>query len=96
MQRKKYTAEFKANAVRVCESSDKSTAEIARELGLRPNVLQRWRAGARETRAIAAKPVVKGAARDVEMMRSQLQVKRLMSENDILKKALSLFAQQPR
>jgi len=40
---KTYTKEFKEEAVRLMESSDKPAAEIAMELGIRRNQLYKWR-----------------------------------------------------
>ncbi len=40
--RKSFTKEFKAEAVRRLEQSDKPAAELARELGVRCNQLYKW------------------------------------------------------
>jgi transposase len=42
-ERRKYTEEFKREAVRLMESSGKPIAELARDLGVNDNVLHRWR-----------------------------------------------------
>ena len=42
-QRKHYSREFKLEAVRLLEQSDKPIAELARELGIRRNLLYKWR-----------------------------------------------------
>ncbi len=42
-ERKRYTEEFKREAVRLMESSEKLIAEIARDLGINDNNLYRWR-----------------------------------------------------
>ena len=39
---KRYTKEFKIDAVKLALSSDKSTAEIARDLGINSNSLYNW------------------------------------------------------
>ena len=41
-KRNTYTKEFKLEAVRLLESSDKPGADIARELGIRRNMLYKW------------------------------------------------------
>ena len=43
-----YSREFKLEAVRLSETTDKSIAQIARELGVRERVLYRWRRELRE------------------------------------------------
>jgi transposase-like protein len=42
MKRKKYSKQFKEEAVRVMEAGDKSPAFLARELGVRRNQLYKW------------------------------------------------------
>jgi len=44
IERRKYTEEFKREAVRLMESSGKPIAELARDLGINDNNLYRWRA----------------------------------------------------
>ena len=40
---RKYTAEFKREAVKLSDDREGSVAEVARELGIQPNLLYRWR-----------------------------------------------------
>jgi len=40
--RKSFTKEFKLEAIRLLEKSDKTGTEIARELGIRRNMLYKW------------------------------------------------------
>lgn len=42
MKRKVFTKEFKLEAVRLPESSDRPIAEVARELGIRRNQSYKW------------------------------------------------------
>ncbi len=42
-ERRKYTEEFKREAVRLMESTGKPIAELARDLGINDNNLYRWR-----------------------------------------------------
>jgi transposase-like protein len=42
-ERKKYSTEFKREAVRLMETSGKPIAQLARELGINDNNLYRWR-----------------------------------------------------
>jgi transposase len=42
-KRKKFPSEFKREAVRLMESSDKPSSEVARELGVRRNQLYKWK-----------------------------------------------------
>ena len=45
-----YTRDFKLEAVRLSESSEKTVAQIARDLGVPERVLYRWRHELREQR----------------------------------------------
>lgn len=40
--RRKFSAEFKREAVGLAQSSDQSVSQVARDLGVSPNVLTRW------------------------------------------------------
>ncbi len=42
-QRRKYSPEFKREAVELTRSADVSVGQVARELGINANMLGRWR-----------------------------------------------------
>jgi len=42
-KRKKFNAEFKREAVRLLETSQKQPSDLARELGVRRNQLYKWK-----------------------------------------------------
>jgi transposase len=88
--RRRFTAEFKAPAVRRVLEGGKPLSEVATELGLSTGQLSTWRrehlaAGSAE--ALAARK-----AEDAEMLRLKREVKRLEEENLILRKAAAVFA----
>lgn len=41
--KRKFTPEFKLEAVRLAAAGDKPLAQVARELGVLPNLLRNWR-----------------------------------------------------
>lgn len=41
--RRRFTKEYEVEAVRLATVGDKSLAQVARELGLRPDVLREWK-----------------------------------------------------
>ncbi|KZN12159.1 transposase [Marinomonas sp. TW1] len=90
-----YTKEFKLEAIRLMETSDKPAADVARELGLRRNQLYKWKEQLEKTGDVASasrgRPK-KGQESDVA--RLEAQVRRLQEENDILKKAAVFFAKE--
>ncbi len=88
--RRKYDREFKREAVQLWEHSGRSMAEIARELGIAPKRLYRWKDELR-TDEEGAFPG-NGKPRDEEIARLRRENAELKMERDILKKALAIFS----
>lgn len=92
-KRKTFSKEFKLEAVRQLEHSDKSPNEIAIDLGVRRNQLYKWQAQLRTQgdsafRGPGRKPL--DQSDEVAMLRKELAEVKL--ERDILKKAAAYFA----
>lgn len=92
---KTYTREFKQEAVRLMESSDRPAAEIAMELGIRRNQLYKWK----EALAEKGDAAFVGKGRPSKESQSELlslkqENDRLKEENEILKKAAAYFARE--
>ncbi len=92
-KRQTYTKEFKIEAVRLLEESDKKGIEISRELGIQRNMLYKWQKEL-QTKGDSA---FTGSGR--KPADSDDQVAKLRKENDqlreeveILKKAAAYFA----
>ena len=88
--RRRFTAEFKAEAVKRLLDGGTGLSEVATELGLSPGQLSGWRnehlaAGSAE--ALAARK-----AEQAETQRLKREVKRLEEEGEILRKAAAFFA----
>ena len=94
--RRKFTDEFKREAVRLCNQPGAAVTEIARDLGLDQSVLRRWvqleRSGV--IKMSPSKPLRAEAI--TELQRVQRELKRVTMERDILKKALVYFAKEPQ
>ncbi len=43
MDRQPHKTAFKVDASRLCEATDRPVAQVARELGINPKLLYRWR-----------------------------------------------------
>jgi transposase len=83
--RRRFTSEFKAQAVERLLEGGRSLAEVATELGLSPGQLSAWRTehlAAGSAEALAARK-----AEEAETLRLKRENKRLEEENLILKKA---------
>ncbi|HUF50569.1 MAG TPA: transposase [Longimicrobiales bacterium] len=47
-----FTREFKVAALRLFEESGKPLSQVARELGIRPDLLYSWKRGVRKSRPL--------------------------------------------
>lgn len=89
-QRKIRPDSFKKDAVRrVNARGAKTVAEIAKELGVSPSMLHRWRQQF-EPELAGGVPKSQGEREEVERLRRELRD--LQAENSLLKKAAALFA----
>lgn len=91
--RRRYSEEFKADAVKLIEEQGYSVAEASRRLGVERSILARWR---RQGEELAEQgPGVRGDdGRDVELRRLREEVRKLRIEKEILKKAAAFFASE--
>jgi transposase len=91
---KRYSREFKLEAVRLASLGEKPKAQIARDLGIRVNQLRKWRLDFElEDRTGAPKPAV--TAED-DMRGLRRENARLREEIELLKKAAIYFARGSR
>jgi len=91
--RRHYTAEFKADAVRLLEEEGYGLSEVSRRLGVDRSCLTRWR---RELRG-EGQPQAGAASdrdKDGELRRLREEVRKLRMEREILKKAAAFFANE--
>ena len=93
-ERRKYTEEFKREALQMLTSQGLSLAEVARRLGIHPNLLRIWKNKAADNGLVPgpAQPT----AVEVENARLRAENERLRMERDILKKATAFFAKESR
>ena len=96
MKRKRYSKEFKAQAVELAQCG-RPVAEVARELEVGTNLLHGWvsiaqgsQLGCKPDRAVGEE----GAAAELRSLRGENAQLRL--ENDILKKAAVILGTNPR
>jgi transposase-like protein len=88
--RRRFTAEFKAEAVKRSLEGGKRLSEIATELGLSPGQLSSWRN--EQLAAGSAEALAARKAEQAETQRLKREVKRLEEEVEILRKAAAFFA----
>ena len=91
-KRLRFTAEYKAEAVKRLGESGKGLQEVADELGVHVNQLRTWR---NEQRAVgSAEALARQRAEAAELVRLRREVKRLEQENAILTRAAAFFARE--
>ena len=94
MQRRKFSREFKVEAVRLIRERGVSAAQAARDLDVHENVLRKW------VRELACDPkqAFPGHGQmkpeQLEIERLRREVAKLKAERDILKKAAAFFARE--
>jgi transposase-like protein len=93
-KRKSFTAEFKREAVRLLESTQKPAADLARELGIRRNQLYKWKEqlGRRGQEAFPGHGRGRGSGDELSRLHQELE--RVKAERDLLKKAAAYFAKE--
>jgi len=94
--RKKYSKEFKLDAVSLVLEQDYSRAEAARNLGINAQMLGRWVKEHQAGEGQAFRGNGKMTPEQEEIKRLKSQVKRLEMERDILKKATAFFAAETK
>jgi len=92
IKRRKYSAEFKREAIALTYQPGVSCRQIALEIGINPNLLSRWR---REAEAGSDKAFSgSGSPRDEELSRLKRELARVKKERDFLREAATFFAKQ--
>ena len=94
MGRRKFSDEFKREAVELATTPGVTKAQIARELGIGAGLLGRWMRAYRQS-GEGAFPG-QGNARDQELATLKRELARVKKERDFLRDAAALFAREPR
>jgi transposase len=94
MERRRYTREYKLEAVKLVLERDVSVSQAARELGLVRTVLDGWVRAARQDKENAFAGHGQLKPEDAEISRLRREILKLKAERDILKKAAAYFAKE--
>ncbi len=94
MQRRKFSREFKIEAVKLVRERGVSSAQAARDLGVHDNVMRKWvkEFGSDPEQAFPGQGQMKPEQQEIERLRRE--VNKLKAERDILKKAAAYFARE--
>lgn len=91
-KRRKFSPEFKREAVALTQQPGVSCRQIALEIGINPNMLSRWKREAEQEKEQAFKG--SGSPRDEEVARLKRELARVKKERDFLREAATFFAKE--
>jgi transposase len=92
--RRTYTKEFKLEAVHLAESRNEKIRDIAKNLGISPNILNRWIREFHSDTQYSFPGHGKMKEPDEELRQLRKELADTKMERDILKKALAFFSRQ--
>jgi transposase len=94
MQRRKFSREFKLEAVNLVRERGVSYAQAARDLDVNVNMLRRWTKEFGSDPKYAFSGLGQMKPEQLEIDRLRKEVAKLKAERDILKKAAAYFARE--
>ena len=92
-KRRKYSEEFKREAVGLTRQPGVSVSQVARDIGVAANLLFRWR------RQLEGEPNAfpgSGVARDQELLALKRELAKVKRERDFLRDAAAFFASESK
>jgi transposase len=92
-KRKKYSDEFKREAVGLTRQPSASVSQVARDIGVGSNLLFRWR---RELESGGKAFPGSGAARDQEVLALKRELAKVKRERNFLRDAAAFFASESK
>ena len=93
---KVYTKEFKEEAVRLAQTSGKSIAQVARELGISDSAIHGWRKDLAQNGTEAFPGKGHQTVLEEENRRLKRENEHLRQEREVLKKVLSIFSRDSK
>jgi len=97
-QYRRYTEEFKMEALALLKSSGKAASQLERELGITDGMLLKWRdryqvvTPGGQTKAQLQPSDLESAQREIRRLERELQ--EIAEEREILKKVVSIFSKK--
>lgn len=94
--RRKFSREYKLDAVRLVNEGGRPMSKIAEELGIRADLLGKWRSefeAERQANGASEEPLL---SKDEEIRRLRRELEIARQERDFLKKAAAYFAKESR
>jgi len=94
--RRKYTREFKLEAVKMMMEQGRTAGDVEKSLGVGRGVLYGWKSKFQEEGALAFPGNGRMNAHEAELRELRRELERTRQERDILKKATAYFARESR
>lgn len=94
-RRKRYSAEFKRQALKRADEPGVTDALVCEELGISTRQLRRWRDAVQEYGEAAAFPG-HGKSRDEEVTQLKRELAKVKAERDFLQEAARYFAKESK
>jgi transposase len=95
IKRRKFSEEFKAEAVRIWREGGRPQSQMARELGVVPSVLDRWDKKQRKVEQRGStRSGAKAEREELQRLRRENEV--LREERDFLRSAAAFFAKESK
>jgi transposase len=91
-RRKRYDTQFKLDALRLVETSDRAVSDIAKDLGISRELLYKWKRDLEADPKNAFPGKGNRKPEEDQMRKLEHELKRVTEERDILKKALVFFS----
>ena len=91
---RKFSPEFRDEAVRLVIEHSRPIAQVARELDVNEGTLRSWVKHYRDEHAGEEPPLT--PAERIQLAEAQRELRELRMENEFLKKAAAYFARDPR
>jgi transposase-like protein len=91
--RRKFTAEYKAEVVRLVRSGGKTIGQVSKDLGLTESAVRNWVTQAAIDRGDGPKGALTTEERQ-ELTQLRREVRQLRMDREILKKAAAFFAKE--
>lgn len=92
-KRRKYSDEFKREAVQLTRQPNASVSQVARDIGVGADLLFRWR---RELEGGGKAFPGSGVARDQELLALKRELAKVKRERDFLRDAAAFFARESK
>ena len=93
-RRKRFSAEFKREAIRRADEPGVTDTLVAEELGINTRQMRRWREAIKEDGETAFPGT--GVAKDKELARLKRELAKVKQERDFLAKAARYFAKESK